>query len=95
MAVWPDVSAVCPAFSAYGQECSQAAHCAGDQDQFWGMHDKLFSKGGAIPDAEMFRYAAQLNLDQPKFAECMTSGKYKEVWQASTDDASKVGVAAR
>ena len=74
------------------KRAAEAAHCAGDQDQFWAMHDKLFSKGGAIPDSDIFRYAAQINLDQPKFVDCMTSGKYKEVWKSSVEDASKVGV---
>ena len=74
------------------KRAAEAAHCAGDQQQFWAMHDKLFTKGGAIPDNDIQRYASQIGLDQEKFNECLNSGKYKEVWKASMEEAQKVGV---
>ncbi len=70
----------------------EASRCADEQGKFWPMHDKLFSKGGAIHDADIFRYAAQIELDHDRFNTCMTSGKFKDAWKPSMDEGLRVGV---
>jgi protein-disulfide isomerase len=70
----------------------EASRCADEQGKFWPMHDKLFSKGGAIHDPDIFKYAAQLELDYDRFNTCMTSGKFKDAWKPSMDEGTRVGV---
>jgi protein-disulfide isomerase len=53
-----------------------AAECAGDQGQFWEMHDLLFANSGEWsindPDPVFAAYAAQLGLDVDAFGACLT-----------------------
>ena len=74
------------------KRAAEASHCAEDQGKFWEMHDKLFSKGGPITDADIYRFASQIQLDHDKFDGCLTSGKYKEGWKPGQDEGARVGV---
>jgi len=74
------------------KRAAEASHCADDQGKFWEMHDRLFSKGGPISDADIFRFATQAGVDRNKFDQCLTSGKYKDAWKASQEEGSRVGV---
>ncbi len=74
------------------KRAAEGSHCAEEQGKFWEMHDKLFSKGGPISDADLYRYAQQIQLDHDKFDACLTSGKYKESWKLSQEDGARVGV---
>ncbi len=61
---------------------AEAAECAGDQDQFWEYHDKLFANQsgenrGAFTDANLKRFAGELGLDTTEFNECFDSRKYQ------------------
>ena len=53
-----------------------AARCAGDQDGYWAMHDRLFEDqyewSGSGSATDMFeRYAADLGLETRRFRRCM------------------------
>jgi len=69
---------------------AQAALCAGDQDQYWAYHDKLFTEKALVNNAEgtalgvesYVGFAADLALDIATFEACLTSEKYKEAVQA-------------
>ena len=74
------------------KRAAEAAHCADEQGKFWPMHDRLFSKGGPITDADIARFAQQAKLDQNAFETCLGSGKYKEAWKPSQDEGTRVGV---
>ena len=74
------------------KRAAEASHCAEDQGKFWEMHDKLFSKGGPITDADIYRYAQQIKLDHDPFDQCLTSGKYKDAWKPSQEEGMRVGV---
>jgi protein-disulfide isomerase len=74
------------------KRAAEASHCANEQGKFWEMHDKLFSKGGPITDADLTRYAVQIALDRPAFDACLSSGKFKEAWKPSMDEGQRVGV---
>lgn len=74
------------------KRAAEGAHCANEQGKFWEMHDKLFTKGGAISDSDIFRYAAQIGLDHDRFNACMTSGRFREVWKPSMEEGSRLGV---
>lgn len=58
-----------------GDGAARAAECAGEQDRFWVMHDRLFQgqrewKGGRDPESLFAQYAAELELDVERFASC-------------------------
>jgi protein-disulfide isomerase len=64
---------------------AEAALCAGDQSQYWAMHDKLFEEKdmmnnaqGTTLDVDTFvQFATDIGLDGPTFKECLTTEKYK------------------
>lgn len=74
------------------KRAAEASHCADDQGKFWEMHDRLFSKGGPINDADIFKFATQAGVDRNKFEQCLNSGKYKDAWKVSQDEGMRVGV---
>ena len=62
---------------------AQAARCAGDQDSYWAMHDKLFDmqtewSGSGSPVDTFSRYAEDLGLDERRFSRCMTTDLHIE-----------------
>jgi len=71
---------------------AEAAHCAGEQEQFWPMHDKLYSKQGGVSDADIRKYAGDLGLDAEQFNTCLQSGKFTATWKASQAEGTRVGV---
>ncbi len=65
---------------------AEAALCAGDQDKYWEMHDKLFDAqdllnnqaGTVLEQAQYNQFATDLGLDVTAFEECMTTHKYEQ-----------------
>lgn len=72
---------------------AQAALCAGDQNQYWTYHDKLFAEKALVNNAEgttldvaaYVGFAKDLGLDTAAFETCLTSEKYSQQVQ---DDVS-------
>lgn len=72
---------------------TEAAYCAGAQDKFWPMHDRLFAtqrdwSGKGNPAALFARFATELRLDAAAFRTCveqdqMASMIVNDVMQAS------------
>jgi protein-disulfide isomerase len=61
-----------------GAQAAIAAECAGEQGEYWEMHDLLFDKqdewtGAEEPNSEFAGYAESLDLDSDKFEECLDS----------------------
>ena len=75
-------------FHQHAQETAEAARCAGDQGQYWEMHDLLFenqsdwSQESDITDT-LVSYAGELGLNESQFSSCLESGKFT---QAVKDD---------
>ncbi len=69
-------------FPFLGQEsdwAAEASECAGQQDQFWPFHDKLFAEWrgegtGAFAIPNLKRFAEELGLDTVAFNACIDSG---------------------
>jgi protein-disulfide isomerase len=69
---------------------AQAALCAGDQEQYWQYHDKLFAETAVVNNPEgttletetYVAFAADLGLDTEAFESCLTSEKYDEAVRA-------------
>jgi len=67
-------------------KAAQAARCAGEQGKFWEMHHQLFANQAALEDKDLPTHAAALNLDEPKFQQCLAGDRYAaEIRQAITD----------
>ena len=62
---------------------AQAALCAGDQDQYWQMHDKMFANQRKLGVENLKAFAVELGLDTAAFDACLDDGKYAE--QVSDD----------
>lgn len=55
---------------------SQAARCAGQQDAYWPMHDRLFNSGGQLSMDQLKGYAKELGLKGDQFAQCMDDNEF-------------------
>lgn len=71
---------------------SEAALCAGDQGQYWGMHDALFTDQKANTDEDFQQMAASLGLDVAAFSECMNSDQFMEQIKADMAEGQKLGI---
>jgi len=73
-------------------KAAEAAACAGEQNKFWEMHDKLFANQRSLKNEDLKRYAGELSLDAAAFATCLDSGSKSKVWQASMEEGQRHGV---
>ena len=82
---------------AQARLASEAAECAGAQDAYWPMHDRLFvgkDEWADNPaDATVFKaYAAELGLDSAAFDNCLDSGVYSDEVQVDLEEGQRAGV---
>jgi protein-disulfide isomerase len=70
---------------------SLAARCAGEQEKFWPMYDRLFQQNELKPD-KIHSLAQRLNIDTEQFQECMEGAKYMEEITQDMKDGKKLGV---
>jgi protein-disulfide isomerase len=70
----------------------EAAACAGDQDKYWEMHDRLFANPTAQEQDDLVRYAKEISLDNASFEACLESGKHAGLIEADIAEARKGGV---
>ncbi len=59
-----------------GLVAAHAARCAGEQGQFWGMHDRLFDQHARLGTGIIMQLAKDLRLNATTFATCMDSQKH-------------------
>ena len=74
------------------QKAAEAAQCAGEQDKYWNMHDKLFDNQKALGVNNLTKYAKELRLSTDRFDDCLNSGKYAEEIQKDLTDGQEAGV---
>lgn len=55
-----------------------AARCAGEQGQYWAMHDRLFASSNKFSTAQLQRQAEELQLDSKQFASCLEASRYTQ-----------------
>jgi len=79
-------------FHPNAQKAAEAAECAGEQDKFWEMHNKLFDSGvkGGVPSFKQF--AGELGLDANRFNECLDLGKMEAEVKKDMADGQAAGV---
>lgn len=78
---------------------AHAAMCAGEQDKYLEMSDKLFGnysgvQQGGFARAKLNRFAEDLNLDMGAFGECMDSGRYMSAIADSVAQGQANGITA-
>jgi len=69
-----------------------AVLCAGDQGQYWGMHDALFNNQKANKDEDFKAMANTLGLDSNAFDTCLASGKFDAQIKADLAEGQKLGI---
>lgn len=79
------------------QLAAEVAECAGEQGQYWPMHDALFAdqagwRSAAKPFERFGLYATQLGLDSGAFSECLKSGRFTGEVQADLEAGIALGI---
>jgi protein-disulfide isomerase len=65
-------------FHQNAPKAAEAARCAGDQGQFWGMRELLITNAAKLSPDDINGYAQGLKLDMKAFKSCLDSEKYKD-----------------
>jgi protein-disulfide isomerase len=71
-----------------------AARCAGEQQKYWPMNEKLLAEQSRLEDADFLRHADALKLDKKKFQACLEDGEMERRARANFAEGEKVGVQA-
>ena len=71
---------------------ARAARCAGEQEKFWEMHDRLFATQSDPAGQNMELQAQALGLNVEKFSACLTSARYAENIRLSMAGARRAGI---
>ncbi len=80
-------------------DLSQAAHCAGDQQNFWQMHELLMNNQTKLANLdkeilfiELNNLASDLNLNSEKFSQCLLEQKHLSLIANDFEDAESLGL---
>lgn len=79
-------------FHPDAQKAAEAAECAGEQNKYWEMHDKIFENQNALSVANLKQYAKGMGLDSAQFNACLDSGKMASEVQKDLADGQGYGV---
>ncbi len=82
---------------AFARYASHAAHCAGEQDRFWEMHDQLFhnhswAQTGRDPSRLFRELARSVGIDLDRYDACMKSARHAGRIEASKQEGDARGV---
>lgn len=71
----------------------EAAHCAGEQDKYWELHDQLFANPKELQADKLVGHATRTGVtDVDAFQACLDSGKYADQIKAGVTEGNKIGV---
>jgi protein-disulfide isomerase len=79
-------------FHSFAQKAGEAAECAGEQDKYWEMHDKLFENQNALSVSALKKYASEIGLNIGDFNTCLDSGEFEDEIEEDMKDGQDVGV---
>ncbi len=79
-------------FHRHAKSAAIAANCAGEQQAYWPMHEKLFTTKGAKGQALYRQLAKQLLLDEKQFIACLDDPAQAQEVAADLADGKRVGV---
>ena len=73
-------------------KAAEAAHCAGEQQRYWDMHDVLFANQTALKVDDLKAHARKLGLDAAKFDACLDSGRMAGIVEANHKAGEALGL---
>lgn len=73
-------------------KAAEAARCAGDQDKYWEMHDKLFANQNQLQLPKLPEYAKAIGLNESEFEGCLNKGKYTKAVNKDMEQGNTLGV---
>lgn len=82
-------------FHPNAQKAAEAAKCAGEQEEYWAMHDRIFDEkiDGQAPTVDNLKlWAADLGLNAKRFSECLDSGRMAGAVQAEMAEGQTKGI---
>lgn len=79
-------------FHQNAQKAAEAAECAGEQDEYYAMHDLLFESGVTGGINSFKEYAKTIGLDTSEFDECLDSGAMAKEVAKDMADGQAAGV---
>ena len=79
-------------FHPNAQKAAEAAECAGEQNKYWEMHDKLFENQQALGINNLKQYAKEIGLNTDKFNNCLDSGEMTSEVSKDIQDGQAVGI---
>ncbi|MCP5119029.1 MAG: thioredoxin domain-containing protein [bacterium] len=77
---------------ADAQRASQAALCAGKQDKYWEMRERIFIDIKNLGDADLTAHAQTLGIDMGAWTNCMGTDVYARRVEADLKDGQKLGI---
>jgi protein-disulfide isomerase len=80
------------AFHPNANPAANAAACAGDQQQYWPMREKLFAHMTNLTRGNFLKLAEELQLDTATFSHCLDERKHEPRILRDTEDAGAAGI---
>ncbi len=71
---------------------ADAARCAGEQQAYWPMHDRLFNSNGQFSPENLNQIATDLKLKPEQFSQCLETHKYFPDIEKDLKDAGTLGI---
>ena len=71
---------------------ADAARCAGEQQAYWPMHDRLFNSNGQFSPENLNKIATDLKLKPEQFSQCLETHKYFPDIEKDLKDAGTLGI---
>ncbi len=78
-------------FHKNARPAANAAHCAGEQDKFWPMHDALY-EGNKMSAEDIKNHATKIGLKLEPFQNCLKAQRYKKYINNDMKEAQMAGV---
>jgi protein-disulfide isomerase len=78
-------------FHSNAMRAAQAARCATEQNQFWGLREVMSSNPDKLDLDHILNFAANLRLDVGALRSCITSDRYKSPVQSDVMEAMRIG----
>ena len=73
-------------------DTAMAARCAGEQGQYWSMHDQLFRSHRKFSSDQLQKQAEDLRLNIQQFTECFQEERYMEAIYQDRMEGGRIGV---
>lgn len=80
------------AISGPSVDTALAARCAGEQGQYWSMHDRLFASHRKFSLDQLQKQAKDLRLNTRQFNECFQAERYMESIYQDRMEGGSIGV---